>query len=159
MFLPVLSLITILFFQAPSIQNTAPQPDLSATIEACKPVMDSLFNREIYEYLDSEPEFPGGTVMFYRYLQKNLNGIQTGQYQTHSEVAFIVETDGTIKDVKIVKPYLRKGLTILEKDAIQLVKRMPAWKPAICDGNPVPSKFIVPIQVELRDKDPYEAKH
>ncbi len=61
-------------------------------------------------------------------------------------VGFIVQTDGSIGSIKII----RMVDPDLEQEAIRLVKNMPAWTPADKDGTPVdaPAEVAVPFVLE-----------
>lgn len=60
-------------------------------------------------------------------------------------VSCVVETDGSLTDVKIVK-----GVdTSLDREAIRLVESMPKWKPGKQDGKLVRVKYTFPITFKL----------
>ena len=50
--------------------------------------------------------------------------------------AFVVDTDGSISDVKVVKSVD----PTLDKEAKRIVQEMPKWIPGKQDGAPVKSK-------------------
>lgn len=56
-------------------------------------------------------------------------------------VKFIVEKDGQISNVKIVK----SGSKELDEEAVRLLKEMPHWIPGEKGGVKVRSKFTIPI--------------
>jgi protein TonB len=62
-------------------------------------------------------------------------------------VQFIVNTDGTIVDVKTVGAKKGGGL---EEEAMRVVKGMPDWKPGKQNGRSVRVEFNLPIQFKLR---------
>ena len=66
-------------------------------------------------------------------------------------VKFIVETDAKISNVVIVEgQQLGYGLP---EEAMRLIAKMPAWKPALdLNKKPVRSYVIVPVIFELKDK-------
>lgn len=64
------------------------------------------------------------------------------QYHGRVSVQFIVECDGSISNIKIIK-----ASNANNEDAIRLVKKMPKWNPAYKDGKPVRS--IVDINIDL----------
>ncbi len=82
------------------------------------------------------PEFPGGENGRIDYLYTNINypmesrenGIMGTVYAN-----FVVETDGSISDIVIVK-----GVAdLLDKETIRLIKNMPRWRPGSYKGKPV----------------------
>ena len=59
---------------------------------------------------------------------------------------FVVERDGSIGDIKVVKsvdPYL-------DKEALRVVKTMPKWKPGMQRGKPVRCRFTLPVRFRLQ---------
>lgn len=61
-------------------------------------------------------------------------------------VEFIVEKNGEISSVEVVKPVD----DALDAEAIKVVKASPKWKPGIKDGVPVRVKISVPIEFKLK---------
>lgn len=61
-------------------------------------------------------------------------------------VKFVVEKDGSIADVEIVKG-LQGGLS---EEAIRVVSQAPAWKPAKLHGRAAWERKIIPILFELK---------
>jgi TonB family protein len=56
-------------------------------------------------------------------------------------ISFIVEEDGSISNVAVKKPLY----PCLDEEAVRVVKGMEKWKPAMCNGKPVRSRFHIPI--------------
>lgn len=96
-----------------------------------------------------QPEFIGGQDAMYKFLGENINypaiardnGIEGKVY-----LQFIVNTDGTISDVKL----LRAQNELLVKEAIRVVKKMPKWKPGRQGGRKVRVIYTLPIQFALK---------
>lgn len=129
-----------------SKRSTNQEESIPDTIK-CKPSFDSILNREVYEYVPEMPHFPGGNEAMYTYLYTNMKfEMSKDSFQGSVMVAFIIESDGSIKDVYAPRPYFENGLSSLEKGLIKIVKDMPKWKPAKCYDKPVPVKFILPIK-------------
>jgi len=87
---------------------------------------------------DSLPCFNGGKPAWIKFLEKNLNagipaekGAPEGTYIP--EVSFIVNEDGAISDIKIIKK-VKYGTT---EELIRLMKISPNWQPAIVNSKPV----------------------
>lgn len=109
------------------------------------PPYDSLFKRNVYSFVEEQPEFPGGTSALMKYIGQNLtypaiakeNGVEGKPL-----VEFIVEADGTIKDIIAG----RNGKSSYVDEALaNLIKRMPTWKPGKCNGEAVAVKFSLSI--------------
>ena len=61
-------------------------------------------------------------------------------------VSFIINTDGSIQDVQVLK-----GVSdSLNDEAVRVVSRMPKWKPGLQRGEPVRVKFNLPISFALQ---------
>ena len=61
-------------------------------------------------------------------------------------VSFIVEKDGSIADVKVVKG-IGGGC---DEEAVRVVKAMPKWKPGKDKGKPVRVSYMMPFTFKLQ---------
>ena len=61
-------------------------------------------------------------------------------------VQFVVETDGSIAEATV----LRGVGGECDEEALRVVKAMPQWKPATFKGEPVRSKYVLPIYFMLK---------
>lgn len=103
---------------------------------------------EIITYAETMPEFPGGETAMRDYLSKHIeypvmareNGIQGKVY-----VGFVVDKEGIIKDVKVLKG-IGAGC---DEEAKRVVSKMPKWTPGKMNGRNVNVKFTVPINFKL----------
>ena len=66
--------------------------------------------------------------------------------QGRAIVSFVVETDGSISNVEIVRG---TGDKLLDNEAIRLVKSMPKWAPGKQLGKSVRTKETAPIMFKL----------
>lgn len=94
--------------------------------------------------VDEMPSFPGGKYEQNVFIAQNLKypliDLENG-VQGRVLITFIVETDGSITDVKVarsVDPYI-------DKEAMRIVKAMPKWTPGKQDGKPVRVKYRLPV--------------
>ena len=95
------------------------------------------------------PQYPGGIDALWKYLsheiryprQSKLDGI-TGRVV----VGFVVDADGTISNVKIV----RSVADDLDQESIRVVKSMRPWEPGMQDGKRVRVQFNLPISFDLK---------
>lgn len=110
--------------------------------------LDSFYTRQ-----EKEADFTGGTNAWRMYLQKNLdamipvnNKAPKGAYQVI--VRFIVAKDGSISNV-LAETNHGYGM---EKEVIRIIKKAPAWEPAVQYGRKVnayrrqPVTFVVEEQ-------------
>lgn len=94
------------------------------------------------------PEFPGGKKALDAWILKHLKypvAAKKEQIEGKVEVEFIVEADGTLKDIRVPK----RVNYYLDKEAVRLVKLMPKWKPALVDGEPVAYEYGLTINFNL----------
>jgi uncharacterized protein (TIGR02145 family) len=92
----------------------------------------------IYQKVDKDAEFPGGTIGWRRYIEHNLNaqvpidnGAPKGNYDVI--VRFIVSKDGSVSEVKCEKD---PGYGMCQ-EAIRVIKNGPKWMPAFQNGRNV----------------------
>ena len=103
---------------------------------------------KIFTFVEEYPEFPGGDKALREFILNNLNypeiarksGITGTVY-----VQFVVEKDGSISDVKVVRG-IGGGC---DEEAVRVVKSMPKWKPGKQRGQPVRVYFTLPIEFKL----------
>lgn len=99
---------------------------------------------------ETMPEFPGGQYALFKFISKNLNYPKDAKkkgIQGKVMVQFIVEKDGTIGDIRII----RSVSPDLDKEAIRVfnLPTMPKWKPGTSDGVAVRVRYSVPIIFKL----------
>lgn len=103
---------------------------------------------KVYDTAEQMPSFPGGQTALFQWISKNIkypikaeeNGIQGRVI-----CAFIVERDGSIHDVQVVKPVD----PLLDEEALRLVKSMPRWMPGLQNGKPIRAKYTVPVTFKM----------
>ena len=106
-------------------------------------------NSEIYEICEKSPEFPDGMTALMKYLATNTHypdDAREKNIQGRAIIGFIVKSDGSISEIKVVKS---SGNESLDKEAMRVVSTMPKWKPGTQDGKNVNVRFAVPIAFRL----------
>ena len=104
---------------------------------------------KVYTVVDVQPQFPGGEEAMFQYLGKNIKyppkakeaGVQGKVY-----VQFIVERDGSISTVKVIRG-IGSGC---DEVAIKAVENMPKWSPGEIKKQKVRTRFVLPISYTLR---------
>ena len=104
----------------------------------------------VFIEVEQMPEFPGGQQALARFLAETVkypvvareNGIQ-GRVQ----LQFIVNKDGSISDVEVVRS---GGDPSLDREALRVIRSMPRWKPGLQQGKPVRCKYTVPVTFSLK---------
>lgn len=124
--------------QTEDIEPIPPTPTMETT-------NDSVVHFRIVEQM---PEFPGGMTAYMKWLTKNLKYpdiARDQRLQGKVIVQFIVNKDGTIADAKVVKSVTPS----LDREAMRVIRMMPAWKPGIQDDKPCRTMIAVPIVFKL----------
>lgn len=119
-----------------------------ATVNAQKTVV-SQKNQKVFEVVEQMPEYPGGAMAMMEFLQDNMKypaDAEKQKVQGKVMVSFIVETDGSITDVKVMKNVFPS----LDAEAIRVVKAMPRWTPGKQKGKVVRVHFSLPITYRLK---------
>lgn len=106
-------------------------------------------NNYVYDVIEEMPQFPGGPSGLFQFLSQNIeypvvaeeNGVQGRVILT-----FIVERDGSISNVTIVKSVDPS----LDAEAVRVVRSMPRWIPGKQKGAPVRVKYTVPVTFRLQ---------
>lgn len=104
---------------------------------------------KVFDVVEQMPSFPGGPSALMQYLNSNIkypvvaeeNGVQGRVVCT-----FVVEKDGSITDVRVVKSVDPS----LDKEAARVVKGMPKWIPGKQNGSAVRVKYTVPVTFRLQ---------
>lgn len=94
------------------------------------------------------PEFVGGEKALYAFLSENVrypkmaleNNVEGKVF-----VEFIVNSDGTISDVKVLRP---AGFG-MDEEAKRVIKSMPKWIPGKQGGKEVRVMYVIPINFSL----------
>jgi len=61
-------------------------------------------------------------------------------------VQFFVEKDGSITDIQVA----RSIDPALDREAVRVIKHMPKWNPGMNNGQPVRSKYTLPVTFKLQ---------
>ena len=70
---------------------------------------------------------------------------QENNIQGRVTVQFIVETDGSISNVRVV----RSAHPLLNEEAVRVIKSMPKFKPIIEGGKPIKEQFTMVVPFKL----------
>lgn len=103
---------------------------------------------EVFTVVEEVPSFPGGDDARMQYIQENIvypklakdSGIQGTVF-----VTFVVEKDGEITNVKILRG-IGGGC---DEECLRVVREMPKWIPGKQKGEPVRVRFNMPIRFKL----------
>ncbi|MBR6277088.1 MAG: energy transducer TonB [Prevotella sp.] len=104
---------------------------------------------KVFDVVEQMPSFPGGEGELMKFLNSHIkypvvaeeNGIQGRVVCT-----FVVERDGSITDVKVIKSVDPS----LDKEAMRVLKSMPKWIPGKQNGSSVRVRYTVPVTFRLQ---------
>ena len=128
----------------PAVKSTSKAGEITAESSAPKKV----FTGKVYDIVEQMPSFPGGPAELMKWLSSHVQypaiAIESC-IQGTVIVAFIVEPDGSVSNVEIVR-----GVdSDLDQEALRVVRQLPKWKPGKQDGSTVRVKFHLPIKFML----------
>jgi periplasmic protein TonB len=95
------------------------------------------------ELVQKEPEFPGGPKAWLDFLNRHLvvpGELELGDKKTVM-IRFQVGVDGRVTGFEVIQ----SGGSIYDSEVIRVLKKMPKWKPAIQNGQPVSRAFTQPV--------------
>ncbi|MDD2279951.1 MAG: M56 family metallopeptidase [Bacteroidales bacterium] len=133
-----------------SCDNSGTQKNASETVALEE--KNTPLNEEVFIQVENMPKFKGDNskeqTVFRNYINENLiypkiaseNGIAGKVF-----VSFIIETDGTVSTVKVVR-----GVDpSLDKESIRVVESSPKWEPGTQKGKNVRVHYTMPITFSL----------
>ncbi len=132
--------------------KTVPPPTVDIGVEPVdnkqEPTIAVVEKPVPHTWVQEMPKFPGGDGELFAFLHKNLNYPQEARVLEIAGVvyvAFVVELDGSITDVKI-----ERGIgSYCDDEAIRLVKSMPAWTPGKQNNIPVRVRYVLRVKFTL----------
>ena len=151
MFIPVAALL-VLFSNCTNTADKTTTEEEKAEVKFVPTEVKSdtiIVQDEALDVVEVMPEFPGGSKAMMSYLAENIKypkEAENAGMQGRVIVQFVVDTDGSIEDAKVV----RAVDPLLDKEAIRVINAMPKWKPGMQDGKEVRVKYTVPIAFRLK---------
>ena len=103
---------------------------------------------KIFNQVDEPPHPIGGMEAFYRYIADNLrypDQARTMGIEGKVYVTFIVDTDGSITDLKVLKG-IGAGC---DDAALQAMKQVKPWTPGKKEGEAVKVRMQMPVVFKL----------
>lgn len=104
---------------------------------------------QIFTAVEESPKFPGGDAEMYKFLSMNIRYPEVAaqnNIQGRVTVQFVVEKDGSIGEVKVV----RGKDPDLDMEAIRLVKSFPKFTPGKMNGQAVRVWYTLPVNFKLQ---------
>lgn len=112
-------------------------------------VEEEVQEQEIFQIVEQMPEFPGGEGKLMEYVAKNIKYPQIARetgIQGRVFVGFVVETDGSISNVKLLRG-IGGGC---DEEAMRVIKSLPKWKPGKQRGKAVRVSYQIPVFFKLQ---------
>ena len=116
-------------------------------IAAPEPPKHEEEQNKIFEVVEQQPQFPGGSVNGWLadHIKYPVVAAETG-ISGRVVVQFVVERDGSVSQVRVVR-----GVDpSLDKEAQRVISSMPKWIPGKQNGQAVRSRFTVPVTFRLQ---------
>ena len=96
---------------------------------------------------ETMPSFQGEEMSaFTRWLNARIHRPKGCTHEGDMKVSFVVGTDGTVKDVKVVSGVCET----LDALVLSIIEQSPKWKPATANGHPVEQCLMIPIEFRIR---------
>jgi len=103
---------------------------------------------DVFTVVENQPDYPGGMTEFYRYVGSEMEypeqarkaGVEGRVY-----VQFVVETDGSLSEVKTVKG-IGSGC---DEEAKRVIENVTKFIPGAQRGKPVRVRMVMPIAFKL----------
>ncbi|MBQ0073897.1 MAG: energy transducer TonB [Prevotella sp.] len=134
------------------LDNTTPQQEEETKEEEKEeeqtPINLNGDDEEALRIVEQLPEYPGGMVEFMKWLTATLKypDVALKQHiQGKVMISFIVNKDGSLSDIKLVKGVNR----LLDAEALRVAKLMPKWTPGKEKGQPCRTMIAIPIVFEI----------
>ena len=140
----VSALILLVIVIAPARANA--QDKKGKTTQTRK---DTATDDKVYEVCEQIPIFEGGDAALLKYLRENLkypDNTKDRGVQGRLVIGFIVEKDGSLTDVKVLRPVDID----LDAEALRVIKGMPKWIPGRHNGQRVRVRYLLPIHICLQ---------
>lgn len=105
---------------------------------------------DIIAFVDEDPQFPGGEKAMIQFIANNLRYPETAMEMAISGkciVGFVVDIDGQISDVRVLKRV--SGCPECDREAERIVRLMPKWVPGKVGGKAVKSRYQIPVNYKL----------
>ncbi|MBQ6305506.1 MAG: energy transducer TonB [Bacteroidales bacterium] len=112
-------------------------------------VEEEVVEQEIFQIVEEMPAFPGGEAKLMEYVAKNIKYPQIARetgIQGRVFVGFVVEPDGSISNVKLLRG-IGGGC---DEEAMRVIKSLPKWKPGKQRGKAVRVSYQIPVFFKLQ---------
>ncbi len=130
-------------------EETEEEVVIAPPVEA--PAEEEEVEETIFVVVENMPEFPGGQAEMFKYIGNTLRYpviALENNIQGRAICQFVVNTDGSIVDIQVVRS---AGDKSLDNEAVRVIKSMPKWKPGKQRGKPVRVKYTLPVSFKIQN--------
>jgi len=110
---------------------------------------EEVVEQEIFQIVEEMPSFPGGEGELLKYVATHIKYPQIARetgIQGRVFVGFVVEPDGSVSNVKILRG-IGGGC---DEEAVRVIKSLPKWKPGKQRGKAVRVSYQIPVLFKLQ---------
>ncbi len=110
---------------------------------------EEVVEQEIFQIVEEMPSFPGGEAELLKYVATHIKYPQIARetgIQGRVFVGFVVEPDGSVSNVKILRG-IGGGC---DEEAVRVIKSLPKWKPGKQRGKAVRVSYQIPVLFKLQ---------
>ena len=95
------------------------------------------------------PQFKGGMRRFYARLERipYLFLDRMNKRQRETLVVLLIEKDGNISDVKVVRGISKEE----DEEMIRVISRLQKWKPGMQNGKPFRVQYAIPVNFRIAE--------
>lgn len=118
-------------------------------VEIPKPEPPKVDDHKVFDHVEQMPLFPGGETALLQWVSSHIKYptiCQENNIQGRVVVQFVVTKDGSVGQVKVVRPKDPD----LDKEAVRVVKSLPKFTPGKQNGIPVNVWYTLPITFKLQ---------
>jgi hypothetical protein len=98
------------------------------------------YQEPVYQIVDIMPQFNGGVDSLSSFVNKKLENLELKHGKAFIE--FVITKTGNLENIRLLKA----DNEYFGNYAVEIIKTMPNWIPAVQNGNPVNVKIILPIE-------------
>ena len=105
---------------------------------------------EIYQAVDTPPEYPQGVKELFHYIATNLQvapELAERGFRGKTITRFVVNKNGDLSDFEVLRSC---GDTTLDAEALRVLATLPKWKPAVLKNETVRAYFTLPVTYNIK---------
>lgn len=105
---------------------------------------------EIYQAVDTPPEYPQGVKELFHYIATNLQvapELAERGFRGKTITRFVVNKNGDLSDFEVLRSC---GDTTLDAEALRVLATLPKWKPAVLKNETVRTYFTLPVTFNIK---------